>query len=177
MHILFIILIAIAIVIALVFILSQFMKNEHYVKSEVVIHVSANRVYEFLRFLKNQEKFNKWAKADMDRHSTTKGVDGDVGFVYAWNGDRSVGEGEKEILNLVENKKIETEIRFVRPMKTKAKVTFEMETLTNDQTKLAFINAGNIKAPWNVLLPLFQKNFAKDMNESMQTLKGILEKE
>jgi hypothetical protein len=76
----------------------------------------------FLKYLKNQEKFNKWTKANVERSFTYKGEDDTVGFVLGWNGNKEVGEGEKEITNLVEGNSVETVIRFVRPIKTQATV-------------------------------------------------------
>ena len=32
-----------------------------------------------------------------------KGTDGEVGFISAWKGNKEVGEGEQEIIGLVEN--------------------------------------------------------------------------
>jgi hypothetical protein len=86
------------------------------------------------------------------------------------------GEGQKEIKNIIEAKKIETEIRFVKPMAVTASVIMETESLSGDQTKVYLINAGTLKYPLNIMIPLFEKNFAKDLDSSLSTLKNILEK-
>ncbi len=31
-----------------------------------------------------------------------KGIDGEVGFVAKWKGNKNVGEGEQEIINIIE---------------------------------------------------------------------------
>lgn len=133
-------------------------------------------VFNFLRLLKNQEKYNKWAKTDPGRKEGHKGTDGTVGYVYSWSGNKNAGCGEKEILNIVEGKKIETEIRFEKPMKIAARVTMETEAVSESETRVYFSNSGVLKYPLNVMIPMFEKNFAKDMDESLQTLKSILEK-
>ena len=132
-------------------------------------------VFNFLKLLKNQEKFNKWAKADPDRNWEFKGTDGTVGFVISWNGNKNVGEGEKEIINIVEGKRIETQIRFVRPMATIANVIMDTESLSENQTKVFMSNAGSLKYPLNIMIPIVEKMFPKDMDESLLTLKSILE--
>ena len=170
------ILLVLAGIIALLLIIALFMKREHYVKREIIINAPLQKVFDFLKLLKNQDKFNKWAKADPDRNWEYKGIDGTVGFIIAWNGNKNAGEGEKEIINIIEGKKIETQIRFVRPMATIANVIMETESLSDNQTKVNLINAGTLKYPMNIFIPIAEKKFPKDMDVSLSTLKSILEK-
>ena len=162
-------------IIALLLILALFMKKEHYVNREIIINAPRQKVYDFLRYLENQEKFNKWAKAGEERIVTHKGTDGTIGYIYAWTGDKSVGIGEKEITNLVEGERVETEIRFEKPMRITASVIMETTSNGDHQTKVNLINKGILKYPMNLLIPFAEKNFAKDMDESLVTLKGVLE--
>ena len=122
MHIIITILLIVVGLIALLLILPLFMKKEHFVKRDIIINSPRQNVFDFLKLLKNQDKFNIWAKADPDRKWEYKGTDGTVGFIIAWNGNKNAGEGEKEIMNIIEGKRIETQIRFVRPMATIANV-------------------------------------------------------
>ena len=170
-------LLALAVVIVLLLIIGLFMKRDHYVKREMIIHAPLQKVFDYLRLLKNQEKFNKWAKADPGRKEEFRGTDGTVGYIYSWSGNRSAGEGEKEIKNIIEGKCIEAEIRFVKPMTTSARVTMETESLADNQTKVYLSNAGTLKYPLNIMIPIFEKMFAKDMDSSLATLKGILEEQ
>lgn len=169
------ILLVLAAIIAVVLIAALFMKKDHYVRREILINAPRQKVFDFLRLLRNQEKFNKWAMADPDRDREFKGTDGTVGFIIAWNGDKSVGEGQKEIMAIIEGKRIETQVRFVRPMATTANVNFETEAPANQQTKVYMTNAGSLKYPLNVMIPIAEKNFAKDMDISLTNLKAILE--
>ncbi len=175
MNILISILLVVAGLITLLLIAALFMKKDHYVRREITINAPRQNVFNFLRLLKNQEKFNKWAKADPDRNWEFKGTDGTVGFVISWNGNKNVGEGEKEIINIVEGKRIETQIRFVRPMATIANVIMDTESLSENQTKVFMSNAGSLKYPLNIMIPIVEKMFPKDMDESLSTLKSILE--
>jgi hypothetical protein len=169
------ILLGLATAIAVVLIAGIFMKKTHYVKREIVIHAPLDTVFNFLKLLKNQEQFNKWAQADPNRNWEFKGTDGTVGFVIAWSGNKKAGEGEKEIMNIVDGKRIETEIRFVKPMKMTAQVIMETEAISENQTKVAFINTGIINYPLNIFIPMAEKNFPKDLDASLLTLKKLLE--
>ena len=176
MNIVITILLVIAGFISLLLIIALFMKSEHYVKREIIIDAPRQKVFDFLKLLKNQDKFNKWTKTDPDRNWEFKGTDGTVGFIIAWKGNKDAGEGEKEIMNIIEGERIETQIRFVRPMATIANVTMETESLSDNQTRVNLINAGTLKYPMNIFIPIAEKKFPKDMDVSLSTLKSILEK-
>ena len=152
------ILLVVAGIIALLLIMALFMKKEHYVNREIIINAPRQKVFDFLKLLKNQDQFNKWATVDKkNRKEEFKGTDGTIGFIYSWSGDKSAGEGEKEIKNIVEGKRIET------------------ESLFENQTKVNLINTGTLKYPLNIMIPMAEKNFPKEMDASLSTLKNILE--
>ena len=163
-------------IIAVLLIIALFMRKEHYVKREIIINAPRQKVFDYLRLLKNQDEFNKHAMAGPDRKREFKGTDGTVGYIYSWGGDKNAGEGEKEIKNIVEGKRIEMEIRFVKPMVTSACIIMETESLPGNQTKVHWSNAGVLKYPINIMIPMMEKHVAKDMDTSLSTLKNILEK-
>jgi len=170
------ILLLLAGLITLLLIIALFIKKQHYVKREVTINAPRQKVFDFVKLLKNQEKFSRWAATDSDRKKEFKGTDGTVGFIYAWSGNKNAGEGEKEIKNIIEGKRIETEIRFVKPMAAIASVIMETESLSDDQTKVYWSNDSTLKYPLNIMVPMVEKMLAKEMDISLLTLKNILEK-
>ena len=176
MNVLITILLVVAGIIALLLFIALFMKREHYVKREIVINAPRQKVFDYIKLLKNQDEFNKHAMAGPDRNREFKGTDGTVGYIYAWSGDKNAGVGEKEIKNIIEGKRIETEIGFVKPMQITACVIMETESLSDNQTKVNWSNAGILKYPINVMIPMMEKSVAKDMDSSLLTLKNILEK-
>ena len=170
------ILLVLAGIITLILIIALFMKREHYVKCDIIINAPRQKVFDYIKLLKNQDEFNKHAMAGPDRKREFKGTDGTVGYIYAWSGDKNAGVGEKEIKNIIEGKRIETEIRFVKPMRATASIIMDTESLSGDQTKVSWSNAGVLKYPLNILIPMMEKHVAKDMDSSLSTLKNILEK-
>src|SRR4030095_4165986 len=125
-------------IIALLLIIGLFMRKDHYVRREIIINAPRQKVFDFVKLLENQDKFNKHAMAGPDRKREYKGTDGTVGFIYSWKGNKNAGEGEKEIKNIIEGKRVETEIRFVKPMAATAWIIMETEPLTDDQTKVSW---------------------------------------
>ena len=112
MNILIIVLLFLVGIVVLLLLLGLFMRKHHYVKREIIINAPQQKVFEFIKLLKNQDAFNTHAQAGSDRERVYRGTDGTVGFVYAWKGDKNTGEGEKEIKSIIDGKRIESEIRF-----------------------------------------------------------------
>ena len=106
MNIIVTILLVLAGIITLLLFIALFMKREHYVKRQIIINAPRQIVFDYLKMLKNQDKFNKWATADPDRNRQFKGTDGTVGFTISWNGNKEVGEGEKEIMKSLKGKEL-----------------------------------------------------------------------
>jgi len=175
MNIVITILLVLAVIIALLLIIALFMKREHYVNREIIINAPRQKVFNYIKLLKNQDEFNKHAMAGPDRKREFKGADGTVGYIYSWSGDKNAGVGEKEIMNIIEGKRIETEIRFEKPMRATASIIMETESLSDNQTKVYMSNAGTLKYPMNIMIPLVERMFPKDMDISLSTLKSILE--
>ena len=175
MNIIITILLVVAGIIALLLIIALFIKREHYVKREIIINATRQKVFDYVRLLKNQDEFNKHAMAGPDRKREFKGTDGTVGYIYAWSGNKNAGVGEKEIKNIIEGKKIEMEIRFVKPMQATANIIMETESLSDDQTKVSWSNAGTLNYPINIMIPMMEKMLPKEMDSSLSTLKNILE--
>ena len=176
MNIIVIILLVLAGIIGLLLIIALFMKKEHYVKREIVINAPRQKVSDYIKLLKNQDEFNTGAMEDPDRMRAFKGTDGTVGYIYSWSGDKNAGVGEKEIKNIIEGKRIETEIRFEKPMRATASIIIETESLSDNRTKVRWSNAGVLKYPINILVPMMENHVKKDMDISLSTLKDILEK-
>ncbi len=176
MNILILILIILACVITLVLIIALFMKKEYKSHAEIIIDAPKQKVFDYLKQLKNQDEFNKWVMVDSDMKREFKGTDGTIGFVYGWNGNNKAGEGEQEIIKLVEGKNIETEVRFVRPMKSIAYSNTLTESISDYKTKVTWTNTGKMPYPMNIMSSLVQKMLAKDMDISFSNLKNILEK-
>jgi len=131
-----------------------------------------------VRLLKNQDYFNKWVMVDPDKKKSYRGVDGTPGFVYAWNGNKQSGEGEQELTNIIEGQKVESEVRFIRPMTGVAKTFFNTEALAPNQTRVNWGMSSSMKYPMNIMLVLMslEKMLGKDLEISMATLKNNLEK-
>ena len=176
MNILIIILIILAGIIALFLVIALFTNKKYYIEREIIINEPLQKVFDYLKHLKNWDNFNERAVADTSKKNEFKGTDGTVGFIYAWSGNKKVGVGEKEIKRIEEGKKIETEIRFIKPFTAVGHTNMVTEPVAVNQTKVIFSNTSKIIYPLNILLLVVEKGIAKDMGISLLALKNILEK-
>jgi hypothetical protein len=166
----------IASLITLLLITALFTKKDYNIQSEIIINAPLQKVFDYIKLIKNWDDFNERATADPGRKNEFRGTDGTVGFIYAWNGNNKVGEGEKEIKFISEGKRIETEIRFIKPFRVTGQTNISTEPVSAGQTKVIMSNASTLKYPLNFLLLIVEKGIAKDMNTSLLTLKNFLEK-
>jgi hypothetical protein len=176
MQIITTILLTVAGIIALLLVIALFMKKDHYVRREITINAPRQKVFDYVKLLKNQDNFNKGAMEDADRKREYRGTDGTVGFVYSWSGNKDAGQGEKEIIKIVDGKMVEMEIRFVKPMVATSRIIMETEAISENQTKVSWSNAGILKYPVNFMVPMLEKTLPKGMDSSLKNLKDILEK-
>lgn len=175
MTIVFTILLVLAGIIILFLLMALFIKKEYTVQSEIIINAPREKVFDYLKHLKNQDNFNKWVMVDPNMKREFKGTDGTVGFIYAWKGNKKASEGEQEIKAIEEGKSIQTEIRFTGSFMAVAYADYSTESIADNQTKVKWSNASTMKYPMNSMIPMVEKMLPKDMNVSLQNLKTILE--
>lgn len=162
-------------IIALVLIAAVFTRKKYNVYSEVIINAPRQKVFDYIKQLKNQDYYNKWVMIDPAMKREFKGTDGTVGFIYGWNGNKKAGEGEQEIKAITEGKSIDTEIRFVRPFAGLAYVNMSTESVSDNQTKVSWSNVSKMTYPMNIIISMIEKMLVKDMDTSLGNLKRILE--
>jgi hypothetical protein len=66
-------------IIALILIAAAFMKKEYSISASIIIDKPQVEVFNYIKFLKNQEKYSKWVMADPNVMMTYTGKDGEVG--------------------------------------------------------------------------------------------------
>ncbi|WP_046370421.1 SRPBCC family protein [Flavihumibacter petaseus] len=167
-----------AILIILVLIIALYSKRDYTVQREIVINQPVDKVFDYVRHLKNQDYFNKWVMRDPDMKKSFRGTDGTVGFVYGWDGNKQAGAGEQEIMSIDPNKQIGIVIRFERPFKAIAQAPITVEAVTTNQTRIRWRMSSSMKYPMNAMM-LFadmDRLLGKDLQWSLEKLKGILEK-
>ena len=92
------ILIVVLIIIAIPLIIALFVRKEYAVERELTISKPQQEVFNYVKYLKNQDNYSKWVMTDPAMKKDFKGIDGTSGFVYAWDSKiKKAGKGEQEI--------------------------------------------------------------------------------
>jgi hypothetical protein len=167
-------------VVALILITGFFLPKEYALSRTVTIQRSNADVYNYVKYLKNQANYNVWAQMDPNQITTYTGEDGQVGFTSAWNSQvDSVGAGAQTIVAMNEGASIDYEIIFTEPFESTMQTAMLFEPLDSNSTKLTWNFRGDMNYPFNVMLLVYdmEKTLGKDLQQGLNTLKEILEKE
>lgn len=179
MNIVLPILLALPILIVILLITAAFVPKEYSVVREISIEKPRMIVFEYLKFLKNQNHFSKWALIDRHMMMDYTGTDGKVGFVASWDSSiKGVGKGEQEIKNIIPGERIDLIIRFIKPMPGYAHSCFITESLSLQETNVKWGFDSQLKYPMNLLLLFMnmEKSIGEDLETGLSNLKRILEK-
>ncbi len=144
----------------------------------IVINKPNEEVFNYIKYLKNQQYYSKWATMDPNMKNEFRGTDGEAGFVNSWVGNKKVGQGEQEIKGIEEGKRLITELRFIKPFKSVAKATISTESVNESSTKVSWGFEGQMNYPMNVmkLFMNMEKAVGDDFSIGLNNLKIILEK-
>jgi uncharacterized protein YndB with AHSA1/START domain len=167
---------SLVVLIGLVLIIAYFLPRDFRLSKSVVINAPRETVYDYVRFLKNQEKYSVWVMADPNVKMTYTGTDGTVGAISAWvSDDKNVGVGEQEIKALVPNEKMTVEIRFKKPMEGVNYADTTLESVGENQTKVTNTFYGSNPYPFNIMCQFMDTLIGGDMQKNMENLKKNLE--
>lgn len=173
------ILIIIAILIAIPLVVALFVKKDFMASQQIIINKPNAEVFNYIKYLKNQNNYSKWALMDPNMKKTFRGTDATVGFVSAWESESDdLGSGEQEIVAIEDNHKIDYELRFLKPFKMTNKAAMITEAVTDSTTKVTWTFSGRMKYPMNIirLFVDFDKGINNDFHEGLTKLKNIVEK-
>lgn len=175
MSLLIVVLLVLAAIVVIILFAALVINKNYRIERSIQINAPASKVFDYVRHLKNQDYYNKWVMMDPNMQKDFKGTDGNVGFIYGWNGNKKAGEGEQEIVALKDGSEVVSEVRFVRPFSTVSRLQMITTPVSNNQTKVDFSTSSRMPFPMNVMLPIVSKMLAKDMDLSLQNLKVIME--
>lgn len=169
---------AILALIVLALIAAFFMPKDYAVERDITINKPIDSVFNYVKYLKNQNEFSVWANIDPNMKSTFTGTDGAVGAISAWESKvKEVGIGEQEITKINEGKRLDFEIRFKEPMNDTAMGFMSTEMVSENQTKVKWGINGIIPYPINLMLPFMKMDqmIGNDLQKGLENLKAKME--
>ena len=164
-------------IVLLVFILGMVAQKVYEVNRSIIIDKPLSEVFNYLKFLKNQEDWSPWAERDPNMKKTFTGTDGEVGFISAWESDhKQVGTGEQEVTGIIENEAINSQLRFLKPFKSTSDAYLRVAEASGG-TNVTWGFAGTNKFPINIMMLFMnmEKAIGGDFEQGLAKLKTTLE--
>ena len=175
----YLVLIILGVLLAILIILSLFAPKNYHVYRSIELDHPKEKVWKQLKYLKKQQEWSPWANKDPNMDQKFTGTDGEVGAVSYWNGNKEVGEGAQEITKIIDGKRIEQDLRFLKPFKSQSDCYMDLEELDNNRSKVTWGFTGTNKFPMSIIM-LFvsmDKMVGKDFEKGLENLKSNLNSE
>lgn len=172
------ILLGLVIIIAIPLVVALFVKKEYAVVKEIVINKPRQEVFNYVKYLKNQNNYSKWASMDLEMKKSYRGTDGTVGFVSAWESKNDeVGTGEQEIKGITDGERIDFELRFIKPFEATEPAFMTTESVSDTETKVKWGFSGHMDYPMNIMMLFmdFEAMIGDDLETGLKNLKTVLE--
>ena len=166
-------------IIVLALVVALFTKKDYAVEREITINKPKQKVFDFIKYVKNQDQYSVWNNIDPAMKKSYTGTDGTVGFIYAWDStNKNAGKGEQEIVKITDGERIDMKLRFKEPMEAEDNAYMATEPLGADKTKVKWGFTGKMAWPMNLMLLCMNMDemIGKDLQGGPDKLKTILEK-
>ena len=171
------ILIVLAVLIAIVLIVALFVSKDYAVEKSIIINKPKTEIFNYVKYLKNQNEYSKWAGMDTTMAKTFTGTDATPGFIAAWDSKNDkVGKGAQEIKKITEGQRIDYELRFEKPMKDVADAYMSTDSVAPDKTLVKWQISGHMMYPLNLMGLFMDKMIGNDLEIGLSNLKKLKEK-
>lgn len=159
-------------IVVIFLVIPLFVDSDFKVSRTITINHPKVAIFDYLKHLKNQEKYGVWNLMDPDMKKSYSGTDGEVGFVYSWDSQmEDVGAGEQEIIEINEYDNIKYELRFKRPWEGTNYAQFDLDG-TNGTTNVTWSISGSVPYPFNFfnLFMDMDEMIGKDLEKGLENL-------
>jgi uncharacterized protein YndB with AHSA1/START domain len=150
--------------------------NEFRIERSRDIKASPERIFALINDLRSWGAWSPYEKRDPEMHRTYSGADSGKGAVYQWDGDKNVGAGRMEIVDITPPSRIIIKLDFIRPMEGHNTAEFSLAPRGN-MTRVTWAMFG--PAPFmSKLMQVFisfDKMIGKDFEQGLDNLKALAE--
>jgi uncharacterized protein YndB with AHSA1/START domain len=147
------------------------------VQRSASIKAPADRIFGLITDLRGWRAWSPYEKRDPEMTRNYSGADKGKGAAYAWDGNRNVGAGRMEIVDVTPPSKVVIKLEFLRPFKANNTAEFVMEP-KGDATTVTWAMHGPNKFIGKVMGIFIDmdKMIGKDFEDGLANLKTIAEK-
>jgi len=170
------ILLALAVVIIVFLVVVALQPAEYRVVRSATVSASPPIVFDQVNDLHKWEAWSPWAKLDPEVKNTFEGPAAGTGAVFAWAGNKKVGEGRMTITESRTNDLIKLRLEFIKPFASTASTEFTFKPEGN-QTAVTWSMAGrnNFISKAFCLFMNMDKMIGGDFERGFANLKSVIE--
>ena len=147
------------------------------VQRAVSIKAPAEKVFALINDFKTWSAWSPWEKKDPAMKRTFGAISSGKGALYAWEGNKEVGQGNMEITDTVPSSRIALKLDFVKPFEAHNTVEFTL-AMQGDSTTVTWAMQG--PTPYFAkIIHVFinmDKMVGKDFEAGLANLKAVAEK-
>ena len=161
----------------LIALLALIAPKEYNVSRTIEINGTKELIFPHLQYLVKQRSWSPWMKKDKNMETKLIGIDGTVGAISHWKGNRDVGEGEQELTKIIDGERVEGKLRFLKPWKSQSDCYLTLLEDSTHKCKVTWGFSGRNKFPFSIVTLFIgmDKMVGKDFEEGLQNLKTIIE--
>ena len=151
--------------------------GEFSVSRSATFAAPAPAVFAQVNELKKWEAWSPWEKIDPAIKRSYSGADSGKGAVYAWQGNKDIGQGRMEILESTPSSKVVIKIDFIQPIEAHNTIEFRLER-QGDGAKVtqAMYGPSSFLSKLVGLFCSMDKMIGQKFDEGLTSLKSIVEK-
>ncbi|MFD0766548.1 SRPBCC family protein [Mucilaginibacter lutimaris] len=165
-------------IIVVVLLLAAIAPKSYSVQRSIIINKPRQQVFDYVKYLRNQDNYSKWVMMDPNKRMTYSGTDGTEGYNAAWDSDmKQAGKGNQTIEKIVDGERVDIRVVFIKPFAGVADTYIATQEVAPDSTTVKWAFYSKMPFPMNAMLLIInmEKMLGKDMEESLNNLKRVLE--
>jgi hypothetical protein len=172
-----IIAIIVAIVIAGILLFAANRPDTFRVERSATINSPPEKIFPHIDGFRLWEAWSPWEKIDPAVKRSYSGADSGKGAVYAWQGNKDIGQGRMEILESTPSSKVVIKIDFIQPIEAHNTIEFSLES-QGGATKVtqAMYGPSTFLSKLMGLFCSMDKMIGQKFDEGLTSLKSIVEK-
>ncbi|MES2268086.1 MAG: SRPBCC family protein [Bacteroidota bacterium] len=165
-------------IIVVVLLLAAIAPKAYNIQRSIIINKPRQQVFDYIKYLRNQDNYSKWVMMDPNKRMTYTGTDGTEGYNAAWDSDiKQAGKGNQTIEKIVDGERVDIRVVFIKPFAGVADTYIATQEVTADTTTVKWAFNSKMPFPMNAMLLFInmEKMLGNDMEESLNNLKRVLE--
>jgi hypothetical protein len=97
------------------------------IQRSITIHSTPDKIFPLISNFHQWELWSPWEKIDPQIQRTYSGEQQGKGAVYAWRGDKNIGQGRMEMTDATPPAKLTIQLDFITPFEARNTVEFTLE--------------------------------------------------